>query len=224
MLGKKQLQKIFKLPLLLPREKAISVVRNSPLFDKDWYLSTYPDIKNAGVDSAGHFFSIGWLEGRDPSYLFNTKEYLRKHHISFCPLLLEKEPYLPREVFFSIVVASYNYREELQICLDSLISQNYSNFEIIVVDDGSCDGSIELIESYCDKFPFIRFYHHPGRENKGLPETVNLGVSQARGKYIAFCESDDYWTDDHLFELNKFIQKASLNTQDCGILGGGTDI
>lgn len=93
----------------------------------------------------------------------------------------------------TIIVASYNYEQYIAGTLDSLISQTYSDWEALVIDDGSSDHSVEIIKSYASRDSRIKLLQHPGGINKGLPATVELGVRHASGEYIAFCESDDEW-------------------------------
>ena len=107
----------------------------------------------------------------------------------------------------SVVVASYNYAKLIGDTLDSLIAQTYRNFEVIVVDDGSTDESVEVIGRYVRKYPNVKLYTHEGGVNRGLPATVKLGISKADGRYVAFCESDDVWTPDHLEEKVALINK-----------------
>lgn len=109
------------------------------------------------------------------------------------------------EPFVSIIVASYNYRQFIGETFDSLLTQTYTNYEIVVVDDGSTDGSVELISQYALKHPCIRLFMHKNGKNRGLVETLKLGVSKSRGEYVAFCESDDYWTENHLEEVVRMI-------------------
>lgn len=77
--------------------------------------------------------------------------------------------------------------------------------EIIVVDDGSRDGSVSIIRDYCQKHPNIHFYQHEDGVNRGLPASTRLGIEKASGKYIAFCESDDWWDNHHAEELLSFL-------------------
>ena len=110
--------------------------------------------------------------------------------------------------FISVIVASYNYEAYIRETLDSLVSQDYNAFEVIVVDDGSKDNSCEIIKEYANKYPNFYFYQHDGGVNKGLAETVKLALSKAKGDYVAFCESDDYWTSNHLSVLSSAINQT----------------
>ena len=89
----------------------------------------------------------------------------------------------------SVIVPVYNAGEYLRKCLDSIISQTYQNLEIIVINDGSKDNSIDIIKEYEKKDTRIVFIN---QKNKGLPATRKVGVENAKGKYIAFVDQDDY--------------------------------
>ena len=128
---------------------------------------------------------------------------------------------------FSVVVASYNYERLIMEALESLWAQTFRDFEIVVVDDGSSDGSVANIRRFIERngsadVP-IRLIRHPGGVNKGLPLTVKLGVDESRGKYVAFCEADDLWSADHLQEVAKVIadtkNKAVAIVNDVEIFG-----
>lgn len=112
------------------------------------------------------------------------------------------------DIFFSVIVASFNYQEYIKKTLDSMIEQTYKNFEVIIVDDGSTDNSLGIIKEYTKQYDFIKLYQHPNGANRGLPETIKLGLSHSNGEYIAFCESDDYWTPNHLEEINRIIKSG----------------
>lgn len=98
----------------------------------------------------------------------------------------------------SIITASYNYAHCIGEAISSVIEQTFSDWELLIVDDGSRDNSLETIRHYCALDKRIKLLTHPGNVNRGLRETVKLGVSQAVGKYIAFLESDDKWKPENL--------------------------
>lgn len=91
----------------------------------------------------------------------------------------------------SIITASYNYENYIKETIESVLNQTYTNWELIIVDDGSKDNSVEVIKSYCEKDSRIKLFQHEGGVNKGLAETIKLGISKAQGEWIAFLESDD---------------------------------
>lgn len=107
----------------------------------------------------------------------------------------------------SIITASYNYENYIKETIESVINQTYTNWEMIIVDDGSKDNSVEVIKSYCEKDSRIKLYQHEGGINKGLAETVKLGISKAQSEWIAFLESDDSIVPDYLEKKIKVINE-----------------
>ncbi|HXQ20165.1 MAG TPA: glycosyltransferase family A protein [Candidatus Acidoferrales bacterium] len=99
--------------------------------------------------------------------------------------MLSASRLLGRPVRFSIVVVTYNRRELLRRCLSAATAQNYPDYEVIVVDDGSTDGSDAMIR---EQFPHVRCLAH--RANQGEPASRNLGVEAATGDVIAFTDDD----------------------------------
>ncbi len=107
----------------------------------------------------------------------------------------------------SIITASYNYEKYISETIESVINQTYTNWELIIIDDGSKDNSIEVIKSYCEKDNRIKLYTHENNVNKGLVETLKLGISKATTEWIAFLESDDTFVPNCLEEKVKVIEK-----------------
>lgn len=105
----------------------------------------------------------------------------------------------------SVIIPVYNVEKTLKRCVDSVLEQSYTNIEIILVDDGSTDRSIEICEQYAENFPNIRVLH---QENNGLSETRNNGVKIAKGEYIIFLDSDDWWEADFIYQCMKKNQKS----------------
>lgn len=97
----------------------------------------------------------------------------------------------------SVVVPVYNVAQYLDRCLKSLVEQTYQNLEILLVDDGSVDGSGELCELWAARDPRIRVFHKP---NGGLSDARNYALQRASGAYICFLDSDD-WYDVRFAEL-----------------------
>jgi len=111
-------------------------------------------------------------------------------------------------ILISIVVPVYNVEDELPRCIESLINQTYKNIEIILVNDGSIDGSPSICNSYKEKDTRIRVIH---KQNGGLSDARNSGLKISKGEYILFVDSDDYIEID---SCRKFINNLSNRNVD----------
>lgn len=94
-----------------------------------------------------------------------------------------------QQELISVIVPVYNIKEYLERCVDSILGQTWANLEVLLVDDGSTDGTRELADKLQQKDARIRVFH---KENGGSSSARNLGISKARGKYLGFVDSDDY--------------------------------
>jgi glycosyltransferase involved in cell wall biosynthesis len=115
----------------------------------------------------------------------------------------------------SVVVPNYNHAALLPHCLDALLAQTVQPMEILVVDDGSTDGSVALIQGYCQRNPHIRLLRN--ETNRGVVFTVNRGVDEARGEFIFFAPADDT-SHPTLFEKSLPLLRAHPQAAfSCGI-------
>ena len=106
----------------------------------------------------------------------------------------------PRQTpLVSVVIPTYNRRAYIGACLESVLNQDFGNFEVIVVDDGSTDGTEETVKPHLSQIRYIR------QENRGAAAARNVGVRNAAGTYIAFMDSDDLSTPNHLRDLVDFL-------------------
>lgn len=120
-----------------------------------------------------------------------------------------------KESLITIVVPIYNVERYLRRCVDSLISQSYENLEILLINDGSPDHSLDICKEYQTKDARVRVI---SQENKGLAYTRNVGVSEAKGEYIMFVDSDDYIHKDMAKILMTNLQKSNADLSACGHL------
>ncbi len=102
------------------------------------------------------------------------------------------------EYKISVVITSYNYARFIRETIDSVIAQTYPVYEIIIVDDGSDDDSLSIISEYTHVHNNIKLLIHPNHTNKGLAESLYLGITEAVGDWIVFLESDDYLRPDSI--------------------------
>jgi len=111
----------------------------------------------------------------------------------------------------TVIVVNYNYARYLGECIDSVIAQTYPNLEIIVVDDGSTDNSLNVLQAYGEK---LRVLH---QENKGVSAARNAGVFASRGEWIAFLDSDDTWQPEKVQKQSTYIQDSAVGMVFCGV-------
>lgn len=102
----------------------------------------------------------------------------------------------------SVIIPLYNKENEIKRAIDSVLSQTYQDFEIIVVDDHSSDSSLKIVRNYCDpRIIVVEQEHH------GVSYTRNHGVDLAIGDYIAFLDADDEWIPNHLETIKRLYAK-----------------
>lgn len=107
---------------------------------------------------------------------------------------------------FTIVIPLYNKEKYIRRAIDSVLSQDFEDFELIVVNDGSTDGSISQIKGVSDnRLKFI------DQVNKGVGSARNTGISNANSNWIALLDADDVWATNHLSELRNIINKFPLS-------------
>ena len=111
------------------------------------------------------------------------------------------------ELILSIIIPVYNVELYLQKCLESVYDQNLNNFEVIAVNDGSTDSSLDLLEKFKYKNRNLSIIN---QENKGLSSARNTGLKASKGKYVYFLDSDDYLLPEVLKKMLDFIQFHNL--------------
>ena len=103
-----------------------------------------------------------------------------------------------RETQVSIIIPVYNVENYLRSCLDSVLSQTYKDFEVLMVNDGSTDGSGAICQDFVER---DSRFHYFEKENGGLSDARNYGLDRAKGHYITFLDSDDFLFEDYLENL-----------------------
>ena len=111
--------------------------------------------------------------------------------------------------FFSILIPVYNAEKTIEHCLKAIKNQNYDNYEVVIIDDGSTDNSYEILHGYAEVDSHIKVLK---QDNKGVAYTRQQLVSKAIGDYILFCDADDY------------MEKNALHTMALAIANSGADV
>ena len=121
----------------------------------------------------------------------------------------------------SIIIPVYNVQEYLNSCIDSILNQSFTDFELILIDDGSTDGSGDICNDYQGKDFRIRVIH---QSNLGVSSARNRGIDEAKGEYICFIDSDDLLRDTYLddFGISEHIPVDTIYIQGVNDLVNGT--
>lgn len=110
----------------------------------------------------------------------------------------------------SVVIATYNKADTIRAAIDSVLNQTYRDFEILVVDDGSTDDTAQRVKPYGDKIRYLP------KKNGGTGSTRNLGIAQARGRFVAFLDGDDLWLPNKLeLQMAAFEKEPQLAAVQC---------
>lgn len=108
----------------------------------------------------------------------------------------------------SVIIPVYNIKPYLDKCLESICNQTYQNFEVLLIDDGSTDGSYEKCQDYAKKYPFIQSFQ---QQHGGVSAARNFGIQKAKGKYVAFVDGDDTIDKNYLEILEKYMSSGKYD-------------
>jgi len=120
---------------------------------------------------------------------------------------------LVKNKLLSVLMVTYNHELYVGEALDSVIAQSYVDWEIVIVDDGSCDNTRDIVSDYCRKWGNrIQLYTHPENANRGIAASYERGLRECRGEYLGFLEGDDLWRSDNVeLKINALVNnKVSL--------------
>ena len=109
---------------------------------------------------------------------------------------------------FSLIVPVYNAQPTLRRCLDSIVNQPFSDYELLLINDGSADASGDICREYADRYPAIRYFE---KENGGVSSARNLGLDEARGEYILFVDSDDFVSEDYFASISDALKNKATD-------------
>ncbi|SHK24150.1 glycosyltransferase [Tepidibacter formicigenes] len=245
--------------------KAYLLLKGSYLFDEDYYLTNYPDVKISGLDPLIHYIYYGGFEGRNPSEFFDSKYYMRSNSdvkdSKMNPLIHyvfygAKEGRIPKPNFVlennkfsndkikqnsenlntnnekvkkipfnysefntlnmpkvSIILPTWNREKIIGRAIDSVLKQKYTNYELIIADDGSEDNTESyLYEKYKNEIAEgkIKYYK---LAHGGVCKARNKGLELSTGELIAYIDSDNEWYDDYLSTMvNVFVSNPTCGT------------
>lgn len=114
----------------------------------------------------------------------------------------------------SVIIPAYNVEKYLDKCMNSVLNQSFTDFEVLLIDDGAKDSTVQLCDKYAEKDTRVKTYH---KKNGGLSDARNYGLERISGKYVTFIDSDDYIDDNYLKYMYDLILKE--NAQICMVQG-----
>ena len=123
-----------------------------------------------------------------------------------------------QKAIISVIVPVYNVKDYLNECVESIVNQSYAALEIILVDDGSTDGSAEICDNWLKRDSRIRVIH---KENGGLSDARNAGMSIATGEYVGFVDGDDKIAKEMYCRLHDLMVEKQADMVCCNHLRFG---
>ncbi|MDP9562638.1 glycosyltransferase [Agrobacterium tumefaciens] len=214
----------------------IDLVKKSGLFDEAWYLKQYPDVAMLNMDPVEHFLWLGARLGRDPSCKFCTQSY-SSHHSDVAkakvnPLLhyvrhgkaegrivvpsrhydsplkkIQAEAEVEQPWLVSVIMPAFNRESTISASIRSVLDQTYRRFQLLVIDDGSTDKTIEIVETFLtdDRVRLIRAAHG------GVSAARNKGLENSSGELIAYLDSDNVWTANYLATMVGYMSSKGAD-------------
>ena len=120
-----------------------------------------------------------------------------------------------KKELISVIITVYQVKDYIEKCIESVINQTYKNLEIIVIDDGSTDGSSEILDKYALEDKRIKVIH---KENGGVGNARNTGIKMAKGKYLYMIDGDDYISENTIEKLYNNLKEEDADISVCNFL------
>lgn len=117
------------------------------------------------------------------------------------------------KIEISVIIPVYNTKTFLKECVDSVLNQTYRDFELLLIDDGSTDGSSEICDKFAKTDKRVKVFH---KKNAGVSSARNLGMEKANGEFITFVDSDDFIKPSYLQKLYDSIVISGCDISICG--------
>lgn len=160
--------------------------------------------KYTNFDLTRHMYTIQVLQ---------YEAYIAENYPLGCQLLSRKEKTEKQELI-SVIIPVYNTKQYLRECIESVCKQSYQNLEIILVDDGSTDGSSELCDELAKEDNRIQVIH---KENEGVSKARNVALDKARGDIITFVDSDDWIEEEMYAKLYELLVEQEADIACCAM-------
>ena len=207
-------------------------------FNSEYYLETYTDVKKTGVNPIFHYLNFGIVENRNPNKNFNvlyaSAKYLgaNKNNISIIDYYVTKrdieiynktfEELLifdnmaqiisDEQCLVSIIMASWNREDVISRAINSIINQSYKKWELIIIDDGSTDGTAEYLNNQFGELIRSSKIKVISSKHVGVSSARNIGLRIANGEWMAYLDTDNEWDENYLV-YNLYFASLHKNVQ-----------
>ncbi|MEX2567760.1 MAG: glycosyltransferase family 2 protein [Cyclobacteriaceae bacterium] len=127
------------------------------------------------------------------------------------------------KISFSVIVPVFNRAKTIERCINSVLNQSFGKWELLLVDDGSKDDTVSIIQKHLEKDTRIRLFQRPSHRRKGANACRNIGIENASGSYIALLDADDEWKPERLVNVAKFLSLSKPKAvYSGGLINNGT--
>lgn len=113
-----------------------------------------------------------------------------------------------KQIMITVIIPVYNIEDYITRCIESILNQSFKNFELLLINDGSTDGSGSICDKFANRDSRVKVFH---QENKGVSAARNVGIQKARGKWIAFVDGDDWIEENSLEKLIDSYPSSNLD-------------
>lgn len=210
--------------------KGYKAIKDNYLFDIGFYLKKYAGVRLSGMDPLLHYIYHGFKEGKEPNSTFDGDYYLSRYsdvrnlnlnplvHYSLYGIKEERKTHknnsshrvfledLESKFKVSIIMPTYNRASIIKRAINSVLNQSFSNYELIICDDGSTDGTEKLLKKdYARYFESGKFIYLR-QEHGGVSKARNTSLKRSSGDFIAYLDTDNYWESEFLERMVGLFQ------------------
>lgn len=196
-------------------------IKKYGLFNIGYYLKNNQDVMSTGNDPLLHYLYHGFKEDRNPNPNFDNNKYLKTYDdvkkLNINPLIHYslygmEEGRKTKNYNVSVIMPTYNRKNVIENAINSVLNQTYQDYELIIVDDGSTDGTEELIKQKYTSYLKYGKIKYICQENGGVSNARNNGLKKAEGNIIAYLDSDNCWYDNYLDKIVSALSDPYINT------------
>lgn len=204
--------------------KGYKAIQKNNLFNTGYYLKNNPDVRLSGKNPLIHYIHYGYKESKNPSLWFDSNYYLNKYKdvkksnlnpLVHYSLYGKKEGKKGMDDFVSVIMPTYNRKNIIETAIDSVLKQTFTNYELIIIDDESTDGTDKLIKEKYGEYLENGKIKYFKQEKGGVSKARNRGLKESCGNIIAYLDSDNYWFNTFLEKMVRALSNNKNTAYSC---------